>query len=114
MSISSDNEHNSKNSNSNRPVKKRRRPHKVFGEYVKIKVNHKIPLNRDTSIFIGINDYNIEFKPDTEVSVPIKIVEFIEKTGHPVYSYDPNKVSDNGNVGAHVSIIVPSYIVQRL
>ena len=93
---------------------KRRRPHKIFGEYIKVKVYHKRNHNKDTRIFVSINNYTIEFPPEMEQWIPVKIAEFLKKAASPVHYYDPEQISENGNKGRHMTRFDPDYIVEYL
>ena len=86
--------------------------HPVFGEYIQVTVHPQNPMERETSIFVSVNSYVAEFQPDTAVWLPKQIVKFLKDSTYAKHVYDKNIVSDNGNVGAHVTKQVRSYIVE--
>ena len=91
-----------------------KKTHKVFGDYKKCIVHPTEHSQQNTSIFCSINLYTVEFQPRTEVELPEKIIEFLKSSSTAQHVFDKEAVSDNGQVGAHVTKQVPKYIVEVL
>lgn len=88
--------------------------HKTLGKYVKVRVIPTQAQNQKTSVFVSINLYTAEFHPNEIVSLPIKVVKFLKELGEAEHYYDPNFITENGNIGAHRTRMVPKYIVERI
>ena len=88
------------------------RIHPTLGKYYDVIVHPTGATNANTSIFVSIGLYTAEFQPREKVSLPAKVVKFLKQPGRPEHYYDPRVVSENGNVGAHMTRYVPKYIVE--
>ena len=93
--------------------KKGERIHPVLGKYYDVIVHPTGATNANTSIFVSIGLYTAEFQPRERVSLPAKVIKFLKEPGRPEHYYDANIVSENGNIGAHMTRYVPRYIVER-
>jgi hypothetical protein len=89
------------------------RIHPILGKYYDVIVHPTGATNANTSIFVSIGLYTAEFQPREKVSLPAKVIKFLKQPGRPEHYYDPHVISDNGNVGAHMTRYVPKYIVER-
>ncbi len=87
--------------------------HPQLGKYYDVIVTPIGAANQNTSIFAAINLYHIEFQPRTVVSLPAKVIKMLKSPSVPEHYFDKNKISDNGNVGAHCTRYIPKYIVER-
>jgi len=97
-------------STSMRNVKK----HKTLGEYVTCIVHPTRHAQQNTSIFASINMYSVDIKPETEVSIPQAIVDLLKNAETITHKFDPQAISEQGNKGAHLSIGVKKYIVEKV
>ncbi len=88
--------------------------HPTLGEYIKVEVFPVGTTNQNTSIFVSINYYTVEFQPREQIMLPIRVVEFLEAPTIPQHYYDPNVISENGNKGAHMTRYIPKYIIKRV
>ncbi len=89
------------------------RVHPVLGKYYDVIVHPTGATNANTSIFVSIGLYTAEFQPREKVSLPAKVIKFLKEPGRPEHYYDPSVISENGNVGAHMTRYVPRYIVEQ-
>ncbi len=89
------------------------RVHPVLGKYYDVIVHPTGATNANTSIFVSIGLYTAEFQPREKVSLPAKVIKFLKEPGRPEHYYDPGVISENGNVGAHMTRYVPRYIVEQ-
>lgn len=89
-----------------------KRVHKTLGEYINVRVHPTAVQNQKTSIFCSINLFTIEFHPNEIVSIPKAVAKYLKGLGEVEYYYDPNAITENGNKGAHMSRLVPKYIVE--
>lgn len=89
-----------------------KRKHKTLGEYIKVRVHPTEIQNKNTSIFCSINLFTVEFHPNEIVSLPKEVVKYLKGLGTVEYYYDANHITENGNKGAHMSRLVPKYIVE--
>ena len=87
--------------------------HPILGKYYDVIVHPTGATNANTSIFVSIGLYTAEFQPREKVSLPAKVIKFLKEPGRPEHYYDANIISENGNVGAHMTRYVPRYIVER-
>ncbi len=69
-------------------TEKKARVHKTLGEYKKVIVGWKQPNKVRLDIFVSINDYTITFKPDIEVEVPQKIIDFLKEATYEEHFFD--------------------------
>ena len=88
------------------------RVHKTLGKYIKVKVHPTAAAQKNTSIFVSINLYTAEFQPNETVSLPKQVIKFLKSSGIVEHYYDPTAMTDNGNIGAHLSRIIPKYIIE--
>ena len=93
--------------------KKGERVHPILGKYYDVIVHPTGATNANTSIFVSIGLYTAEFQPREKVSLPAKVIKFLKEPGRPEHYYDPHVISENGNVGAHMTRYVPRYIVEQ-
>ena len=89
------------------------RIHPILGKYYDVIVHPTGQTNANTSIFVSIGLYTAEFQPREKVSLPAKVIQFLKKNGRPEHYYDPRVISENGNVGAHMTRYIPKYIVEK-
>ena len=93
-------------------IKDGKRVHKTLGEYIKVRVHPTAIHNQKTSIFCSINLFTVEFHPNEIVSLPKLVVKYLKNLGEAEHYYDANYITDNGNKGAHLTRLVPKYIVE--
>ncbi len=91
---------------------KGQRTHPTLGRYRDVIVHPTGSTNANTSIFVSIGLYTAEFQPREKVSLPTKVIKFLKEGGRPEHYYDPHAISENGNVGAHMTRYVPKYIIE--
>ena len=91
-----------------------RRKHPTLGEYKKVIVHPVGSANQNTSIFVSINLYTAEFQPREQVELPTEVIKFLKQPTIPEHYYDKRAISENGNVGAHMTRYVPKYIVESV
>jgi hypothetical protein len=89
---------------------KKKRIHPQFGEYKKVIVHTRDP--KEGSIFCSINLYTVEFQPGEKIELPIKVIKFLKQAHYLEHYYDPNALTEFGNLGAHKTREVPRYIVE--
>ena len=95
------------------PVEKK--PHPVFGKWIKVKVHPVNGLNQKTDIFVSVNGFGRQFKPNTEVELPVKIVKFLKESGDIQHYFDQDLVAElSGKKGMHTSRLVPKYHIERV
>ena len=90
------------------------RVHPILGKYYEVIVHPTGATNQNTSIFVSIGLYTAEFQPREKVSLPAKVIKFLKEPGRPEHYYDANAMTENGNVGAHMTRYVPKYIVEKV
>lgn len=95
-------------------VKDGKRIHKLLGEYKKCIVHPTEHSQQNTSIFCSIGLYTVEFQPRIEVNLPAVIIQHLREASIAQHVYDKHKISENGQLGAHVTRQVPKYIVEVL
>ena len=91
-------------------VKDGKRVHPQLGEYKKVIVHSRNP--KEGSIFASINLYTVEFQPGEKIELPKKMIEFLKKASYIEHYYDPQAISENGNLGCHMTREVPRYIIE--
>lgn len=91
---------------------KGRRIHPTLGTYRKVTVTPIEPMEQNTSIFVSINAYTAEFKPREMVELPTEIIKLLKSPRVPQHYYDSKAVSENGNIGAHMTRYVAKYVVE--
>jgi len=89
------------------------RVHPILGKYYDVIVHPTQPQDQNTSIFVSIGLYTAEFHPGEKVQLPAKVIKFLKEPRVPQHYYNPNAISENGNVGAHETKYVPKYIVEQ-
>ncbi len=87
-----------------------KRIHPQLGEYKTCIVHSRDP--KEGSIFASINLYTVEFQPGEKISLPVGMIEHLRNASKIEHYYDPHAISENGNVGAHMSREVRRYIVE--
>ncbi len=88
------------------------RVHPTLGKYYDVIVHPTGATNAKTSIFVSIGLYTAEFQPREKVSLPAKVIKFLKQPGRPEHYFDAHAVSENGNMGSHMTRYVPKYIVE--
>lgn len=88
------------------------RIHPSLGKYRKVIVHTRDP--KEGSIFASINLYTVEFQPEEKIELPIGMIKFLKQAHYLEHYYDPQAISENGNIGAHLTRKVPRYIVERV
>ncbi|NOQ31164.1 MAG: hypothetical protein GQ570_08590 [Helicobacteraceae bacterium] len=88
------------------------RTHQTLGKYLKVRVHPTGSANANTSIFVSINLYSVEFQPNEIVELPIAVIKFLKDSGDVEHYYDATAMTENGNVGEHTSRTIPKYIVE--
>lgn len=86
--------------------------HKRYGKYMAVKVHPTALAQKNTSIHAGLNEYGVDFQPNTEVELPLEVVNMLKGAKGPVHKFDKSAESVNGNKGAHVTDWEPKYIVE--
>ena len=95
-------------------VKNGKRVHATLGEYKRCIVHPTEHSQQNTSIFCSIGLYTVEFQPRTEIDLPKVIIDFLRESSVAQHVYDPKAISENGQVGAHITKEAPKYIVEVL
>ena len=62
--------------------------HPVLGEYKKITVQWRESHKTGLEIYVGINGYGVQFKPETEVEVPAEVVDFLKEATYEEHYFD--------------------------
>lgn len=111
----SDEENATKSENKGNPtglskVKK----HNTLGEYKNVIVHPTRHALKNSMIFVSIGLYTAEFRPETEISLPQGIIDFLKTATAVTHEYDVNATSENGNKGAHISRPVKKYVVETV
>lgn len=91
---------------------KGRRVHPTLGTYRDVICHPTTAANMKTSIFVSLNSYTAEFQPREKVSLPTEVIRLLKSPSVPEHYYDPHAISENGNIGAHMTRYVPKYIVE--
>ena len=89
------------------------RVHPTLGKYYDVIIHPTAPQDQNTSIFVSINFYTAEFQPREKVSLPEKVIRFLKEPRIAEHYYDKNAITENGNIGAHMTRYVPKYIVEK-
>ena len=93
---------------------KRKKFHKIHGEYIEVIVRPVLPLDQGVDIFASVNGYTTQFPPNVPRSIPKGIAKFL-KTECTVaqHYFDREQVSEvSGKAGVHTSRQVPKYVVE--
>jgi len=91
-------------------IKDGKKTHPTLGEYLDVVVHARDP--KEGSIFASIGLYTVEFQPEEKISLPKKMIKFLKQAYTIEHYFDPQAITENGNVGAHLSREVPRYIVE--
>lgn len=81
------------------------RKHKKYGEYKKIIVTPKEVNKLNTEIYVGLNDFSAQFKPDIEVELPADIIKFLKGATYEQHIYDEKNKK-------HTTISKAKYLVE--
>ena len=95
-------------------VRDGKRVHATLGEYKRCIVHPTEHSQQNTSIFCSIGLYTVEFQPRTEIDLPKVVIDFLRESSVAQHVYDPKAISENGQVGAHITKEAPKYIVEVL
>ena len=93
---------------------KRKKIHKVHGEYIDVIVRPVLPLDQGVDIFVSVNNYTSQFPPNVVRNIPKGIAKFL-KTECTVaqHYFDKEMISEvSGKAGVHTSRQVPKYVVE--
>ena len=88
--------------------------HPVHGEYVNCIVHPQSKYNQNGAIYVGINKYNVMINPRTPIKLPKGVIKFLKSSTEAHHVFDKMAVSENGNVGAHITVHKPKYVVEIL
>lgn len=81
------------------------RKHKKYGEYKKVIVTPKEVNKLNTEIYVGLNDFSAQFKPDIEVELPADIIKFLKGATYEQHIYDEKNKK-------HTTISKSKYLVE--
>lgn len=95
-------------------VRNGKRYHATLGEYKKCIVHPTENSQQNTSVFCSIGLYTVEFQPRTEIDLPKVIIDFLKESSVAKHIFDPKAISANGQMGAHITVPAPKYIVEVL
>lgn len=95
-------------------IKNGKRVHQTLGEYKRCIVHPTEHSQQNTSIFCSIGLYTVEFQPRMEIDLPATIIAFLKESSIAQHVFDPKAISENGQVGAHITKEAPKYIVEVL
>lgn len=96
-------------------VKNGKRVHKQLGEYKRVRVNPVVGWLQNTSIFVSINAYTVEFQPNEIVELPFEVIRFLKKEAkYAKHVWNPHAISENGNQGAHETKMLPKYQIELI
>jgi len=87
-----------------------KRFHPQLGEYIEVIVHQRDP--KAGSIFASINLYTVEFQPEEKIPLPKGMIRHLRKCSSIEHYFDPNAMSENGNMGMHKTREVPKFIVE--
>ncbi|MCH9712831.1 MAG: hypothetical protein K0U20_09430 [Proteobacteria bacterium] len=88
--------------------------HPIHGEYIRCIVHPQALHNQNGSIYVGINKYNVQFEPRTPIKLPKGVIKFLKNATEAEHVFDANAISDNGNMGAHITVQKPKFVVEVL
>ena len=86
--------------------------HKVLGPYRDVIVNARDP--KETQLFFSIGIYTYEFRGGEVVSLPDAMIKFIKTCSTAEHVFDPQLITENGNVGGMVTKQVKNYFVESV
>jgi len=85
--------------------------HKALGPYRDVIVNTRDP--KETQLFFSIGIYTYEFRSGEVVSLPKAMIKFIKTCSSAEHVFDPQLITENGNIGGMVTKQVPNYFVSE-
>ncbi len=85
--------------------------HKVLGPYSDVIVNARDP--KETQLFFSIGIYTYEFRAGEVVSLPKAMIKFIKTCSTAEHVFDPQLITENGNIGGMVTKQVANYFVSN-
>ena len=88
------------------------RVHKILGPYKRVVVNARNP--KETQLFFSIGVWTYEFRAGEEVELPLKMIKFIKQCYQLRHVWNPQKITDNGNIGGHETKHEPMYFVETV
>ena len=91
--------------NEQKTTKSAVRKHKKYGEYKKVIVTPKEANKLNTEIYVGLNDFSAQFKPDIEVELPADIIKFLKGATYEQHIYDEKNKK-------HTTISKAKYLVE--
>lgn len=71
------------------------RKHKTLGEYKKVSVQWRESHKTKLEIYVGINGYSIQFKPEIEVELPEAVITFLKEATYEEHFYDEKTKKHN-------------------
>ena len=86
--------------------------HRVLGPYKDVIVNARDP--KETQLFFSIGIYTYEFRGGEVVSLPDAMIKFIKTCSTAEHVFDPQLITENGNVGGMVTKQVKNYFVESV
>lgn len=96
-------------------VKVEKRMHKVFGEYIKVRIHPQVPQERNNVIYLGINKFSWNIRPRSEVWLPIGVVDFAKSCTYATHAWDATaKGETEDQHGGHVTEHNPKYVIEIL
>lgn len=81
------------------------RKHKKYGEYRKVIVTPKEVNKLNTEIYVGLNDFSAQFKPDIEVELPVDIIKFLKGATYEQHIFDEKNKK-------HTTVSKAKYLVE--
>jgi len=100
---------NVKESSGSTVVKDGVKMHKKLGQYKNVIVNARD--SKETQLFFSIGIYTFEFRSGDVVSLPKGMIKFIKTCSSAEHVFDPQLMTENGNIGGMVTKQVPNYFV---
>ena len=95
--------------------KEERKPHPVFGKWIEVIVHPVNAVDKNTDIFVSVNGFGRQFKPNTAVELPVKIVKFLKESGNVEHYFDEEEVAAlSGKRGVHKSRLVKKFHIERV
>lgn len=97
-------------------VAPKRTPHKVYGDWIEVIVHPSASQDKNTDIWVGVNDFGAQFKPRENVWLPKGIVKLLKDpnfAGTVEHYFDAEAISEiSGKRGVHKSRMLPKYVVE--
>ena len=88
------------------------RVHRVLGPYKRVIVNSRNP--KETQLFFSIGVWTYEFRAGEEVELPVKMIKFIKSCYGLRHVWNPQLITENGNIGGHETKHEPLYFVETV